>query len=264
MAIFKKQQQQDEEPVDEFRKDLAWDTIFDESKTGIRDVSHLDLQKGQRKKRLIILVTSVIACIIIVVIGYLVYSHMTAIREGQVQQNQQSVTPSPSKSDGATGSDTLKNPAAESQAVKDAATGVVKVSVNKNEVMVAAKSASYSVQFPSLTDAVKLSSTGCDLSATAANCYIGSAKVNDKQVNLYAVRDVKSNALLYSTESYKVTPSNGSALAFVRAFKDGDKATNALVVVFENQTAVIATSTDLNTIVDIATGDAHFHAAKVS
>ena len=242
--------------------DDAWDVIFDSDKTGVEDVSGIDLEQSSRKRRRIVLLVAALVAVLALAGVYLLYDHALTIKEAQ-EQSQQQPTEDDATTEGeheSTGG--AVNPTVNTNDISDPAEGNVIGAVDKNEVTIATEGSSHNITFPSITDDIKPSSQPCELSSTAASCFIGQGKVKDDIVQFYVFRDAKNSSLLYSEESYKVTPSNGAALVYTRKIVSGDKSINGLVIVFKDQTGAIVTSTNEDVINAMASGESQFTAAQ--
>ena len=263
MSFFNKKHEDEEDYLDDIRGDSAWSTIFDPNKSGVVNTKGIDLEKGLRRKKLLIIISSIVIVLALAFVGYMIYDKMNGIRQEQIQLNEQASSAKPSeKSESDDQSGQITNPAANSSVVGDAVQGTVKASSNGRNLSLQADKKTYAVTFPALTADITASSKKCELKDTAASCYLGQGKYNDSTVQFYAFRDAKDNSLLYSNQSYRITPSNGASLAFVRDFKGNDKSIHGLVIVFRDQSGIIVTSSDMGAITAVSSGDSHFNAAS--
>lgn len=108
------------------------------------------------------------------------------------------------------------------------------------------------VVFPTISDKITMASTGCDLKDVAANCFLGSAKANNKDVQIYGFRDAKASSLLYTSVDPQSVDAQGAAMAYIVPVDNGDNKTYALVVVFDDETGFMVTSTDSSLLTSIA------------
>lgn len=262
MSFFNKKDEDKEDDLDDINGDSAWSAIFDPKKSGVVDTKGIDLEKGLRRKKLLIIISSAVVALALAFVGYTIYDQINSTRQEQNQHNEQVGSATPSESSGSGDqSGQIANPAANSSNIGAAAHGSVAASVNGQDLMLQADKNTYIVTFPALTDGITASSKKCELKSPAASCYLGQGKLNDSTVQFYAFRDAKDNSLLYSDQSYRITPSNGSSLAFVREFKGDDKTIHGFVIVFSDQTGVIVTSSDMDAVIAVSSGDSHFDAS---
>ena len=244
----------------------AWDSIIDASSksTSIQDIP--DLNRGQRRIRIIIIS---IVCVVALLItgGALFFFHQVAQeRSSMIAANSTVITTTPKtekETEEKDASETgLSNPVASTKTIGTAVSGDVTMTVKGNAVTISSKSGSSKVSVPALTSSLTASSTGCDLTITAANCVLAQGKVSDKTVTIIGLRDAASSSLLYDTADPQSVGSSGAALAYVRNFTSDGSKVRGLVIVFKDQTGVIITSTDSATITAIAAGSSSFSATS--
>jgi hypothetical protein len=261
MAIFRRSQEEhdDIDPMDTIKGNEAWETIFDSKKSGIEDIKGIKLEKSSNRKKILIIAASIVTIMALGFGGYCLYDYMMSLRNNQIVNNEQPSTSS-SQSVNQNG---LKNPAADANDINGSLSGPVQITVedNRNVALNLPDKKKHTLVFPALTDNITVSSDDCTLKNQAANCYLGTSKVNDQNISIYAIRDAKSSSLLYASTDYKVTPSNGAGLAYVRKMTVSDKKdVTALIIVFKDQTGVILTSDNADAITSLAAGDTHFNA----
>lgn len=139
----------------------------------------------------------------------------------------------------------------------------VKASIDKRVVNIRVGDGDYArVDFgKALTKDITGLSQACDLSATAASCYVGSSEINGKAVDIYAFRDAKTSNLLYSDKAVTKTGTYGAAYAYIQDM-NSNADLKGLFIVFGNQSGLIVTSEDTPTLNAIAAGDGtHFEAS---
>lgn len=255
----------DETDVESLAKSKAWESIMDPSAaTGITDDETIKKVDAKEKRhKAVLIVISLIA--LIALIGAICYAGYQLKAAQSAYNSDTGVTaPTPKRKSVVsekTGSGQY-NPAAKSKDVLDAADGDVNGSVDNNTIVIKVGSSEHRVQFPALTDKINASSKTCVLKEKASNCYIGTSKVNDKDVKLYVTRDAKTNALLTGSSSPQIVQQNGAAVAYTRPYQLQGQQSYGLIVVMPDQTTVIAISSDQNAIAAMAAGDSHFQATS--
>lgn len=255
----------DETDVESLAKSKAWESIMDPSiATGITDdetIKKVDVKEKRHKT--ILIVIALIA--LIALIGAICYAgYQLKVAQSAYNSGTSVTAPTPKRKSVVsekTGSGQY-NPAAKSKDVLDAADGDVNGSVDNNTIVIKVGSSEHRVQFPALTDKINASSKACVLKEKASNCYIGTSKVNDKDVKLYVTRDAKTNALLTGSSSPQIVQQNGAAVAYTRPYQLQGQQSYGLIVVMPDQTAVIAISSDQNAIAAMAAGNSHFQATS--
>lgn len=112
------------------------------------------------------------------------------------------------------------------------------------------------VVFPSITDKITTASTGCTLKDANADCFFGSAKINNKDVQLYAFKDASTSSLLYTSTDPQTVQSQGAELAYIAPMDNGSTKQYALVVVFNDDTGFMVVSDDSTLLTKVANDSA--------
>lgn len=255
----------DETDVESLANSKAWGAIMDPSTaTGITDDETTKKLDAKERKRKVIIIGIVVLAIIALVGGLCYFGYQLKAARNAYNSDTSVTAPTPKRKSVVsekTGPGQY-NPATKSKDVLDAAGGDVNGSVDNNTIVIKVGSSEHRIQFPALTDKINASSKACVLKEKASNCYIGTSKVNDKDVKLYVTRDAKTNALLTGSSSPQIVQQNGAAVAYTRPYQLQGQQSYGLIVVMPDQTAVIAISSDQNAIASLAAGDSHFQATS--
>lgn len=216
-------------------------------------------EQMERDNKVKTIAIAVIIAIVVCSLGFFLVMKMMELRSNYGAHPDTSmsapVSPVPEESSSpsstSTGDTTEKNPVRENKSITETSPDDAMVTItNGSTIAISANNTRlHSITIPNVKDN-KISGveTACTMKTHNTNCYMGTATIGDDTIGIYAVNDAKTNAILYSDSDPQTVTVKGAAMSYIVPMTVNGEKQNALVIIMNDQTGVILTAKDADTL----------------
>lgn len=223
-------------------------------------------EKMERDNKVKTIAITVIIAIVVCSLGFFLVMKMMELRSNYGAHPDATMTApvspvpeeSSSSSGASTGDTTEKNPVRENKSITDTSPDDAMVTItNGNTIAISANNTRlHSITIPNVKDGkINGVDASCTMKTHNANCYMGTATIDDDTIGIYAVNDAKTNAVLYSDSDPQTVTVNGAAMSYITPMTVNGEKQNALIIIMNDQTGVILTAKNADALKTLTNGE---------